>query len=154
MPQTLLTIEEYIATVRKKDTLHISFNAPQAKFRMNIPLDDNDKSGSIFGHYTNTNKTNWEKREEFLKWMKDNYPNIQITDVFDYLPSGYLSYPFLGTIAIDVDIDSPEYHAICSIYDDVNGEPKSLDAVLWIMKYTLAKEIQEEKKAMLKTELE
>lgn len=154
MPQTLLTIEEYIVTVRKKDTLHISFNAPQSKWRMNIPLDDNDKSGSIFGDYTNTKKTNWEKREEFLQWMKDNYPNIQITDVFDYLSSEYLVYPFLGTIAIDVDLDSPEYHTICDLYDDANGNPKSLDAVLWIMRYDFAKEICDKKKDMQATEFE
>lgn len=152
MPRILLTIAEYVATIRKKDTIFISFNTPYAKFAMNIPLDDNDKAGGLF-NFLNQDKTNWAKREEFIKWMDDNYHNISIIDVFDHVPAG-MQYPFLGTIAIDVKIDSPEYHAICNRYEDANGQPKSLDAVIWIISYDEAKKMQEEKKALWETELE
>lgn len=152
MPQILRTIEEYIATVRKKDTIFISFNKPYACARLRIPLEKDDQDEDGFESFLNKEKTNWEKREEFIQWMKETYPHIHFEDVFDNVPMVYLEWPFLGTIAIDVEIDSPEYDAINSRYEDENGEPKSLDAVVWFMKFETAQKIHEEKEAMWEAE--
>ncbi len=150
MPRLLKTIEQYITEDRQKDTIFITFNEPYAKARLGIPMEE-DESGLM--SFLDKEKTNWEKREDFIQWMKDNYPNIVIEDVFDNVPLGYLEWPFLGTIAIDVEIDSPEYHAINNRYEDENGEPKALDAVVWIMAYDVAKELHAKKEAMWETEL-
>lgn len=150
MAQILATIEEYISQVRKKDTIFISFNEPYAKARLGIRIEEENG----FMEFLDKKKTNWEKRDEFIQWMKENYPHIAIVDVFDNVPLGYLEWPFLGTIAIDVEIDSPEYHAINNRYEDENGEPKCLDAVVWIMSYDVAKELHAKKEAMWAAELE
>lgn len=153
MPKVLKTIEQYIAEVRKRDTIYITFNQPYAKAAMGIPLDENDKDEDGFREFLNKKKTNWEKREEFIQWMKETYPDIYLEDVFDDVPVGYMEWPFLGTIAIDVEIDTPEYHVINDRYEE-NGEPKSLDAVVWIMDYNTAKEIHAQKEAFWETEFE
>lgn len=150
MPQILQTIEEYISQDRKKDTIFITFNEPYAKARLDIPLNEEE---SEFMGFLDKEKTNWEKREDFIQWMNDNYPDIGLEDVFDNVPLGYLEWPFLGTIAIDVEIDSPEYHAINNRYEDENGDPKALDAVVWIMAYDVAKELHAKKEKMWEDEL-
>lgn len=65
--------------------------------------------------------------------MAKNYPNINLTDVFDSVPPEYEVWSFLGTIALDVEVGSPEYNAICYTYENSDGSPKSLDAVMYIM---------------------
>ena len=150
MARILKTIEQYIAEERKKDTIYISFNEPYAKASMGIPMVE-EEGGYV--DFLDNEKTNWGKRDEFIQWMKDNYPDIGIEDVFDNVPLGYLEWPFLGTIAIDVEIDSPEYHAINNRYEDENGEPKSLDAVVWIMTYDKAKELHAKKEAFWEDEI-
>jgi hypothetical protein len=97
---------------------------------------------------------NWGKRKKFLSFMAETMPHVNLTDVFDNVPIGYMEWPFLGTIAINVEIDSPEYHMINNRYEDENGEPKSLDAVLWIMTYEEAKNLHEKKEAFWEAELE
>lgn len=154
MPRVLKTIEQYIAEDRKKDTIYITYNEPYAKAYMGIPLGPNDKDEDGFMEFLNKDKTNWDKREEFVRWMKDTYPHVHLEDVFDNVPLGYLQWPYLGSIAIDVEIDSPEYYAINNRYEDENGEPKSLDAVVWVMHYDTAKELHAKKEAMWEAEFE
>lgn len=153
MPRIVKTIEEYIINDRKKDTILITFNEPFNKAQLGI-LSDEEEDESGFRGFMDKEKTNWEKREEFIQWMKATYPHIHMEDVFDSVPTGFLEWPFLGSLAIDVEIDSPEYHAINSRYEDEQGEPKSLDAVVWIMSYELAKERHEKKEAMWEGEFE
>jgi hypothetical protein len=150
MAQILQTIEEYISQERKKDTIFISFNEPYAKARMGISLEENQDGLMSF---LNKDKTHWDKRDEFIQWMRETYPNVHFKDVFDNVPVGYLEWPFLGTIALDVEIDSVEYHAINNRYEDEHGEPKALDAVVWIMSYDVAKDLHAKKEAMWEAEL-
>lgn len=147
MPQILRTIEQYIAEKRKRDTIFITFNEPYAKVRLGIPLDEGEE-GEGFMSFLNKEKTNWLKRDEFIGWMKETYPHIHCEDVFDNVPLGYLQWPFLGTMAIDVEVDSPEYDAINARYEDENGDPKALDAVVWIMDYETAQKLHAKKEAM------
>lgn len=143
MAQVLDTIEGYIANVRKKDTIFIGFSPTYAKVFMDIPIEDE----STFGWLSKEN-VNWEKREEFKQFMAETMPEIKLTDVYDNVPVGYMEWPFLGTIAIDVEIDSPEYHVINSKYEDESGAPYSLDAVVYIMKYEDALKAYEKRKVL------
>ena len=147
MSRIIKTIEEYITNDRKRDTVFMTFNAPYAKARLKISLDDNES-------FLDKVHTNQQKREEFIQWMKETYPHVHLEDVFDNVPMGYMQWPFLGSIAIDVEIDSPEYHAINNRYEDENGEPKALDAVVWIMTYEVAKKLHAEREAMWEGEFE
>lgn len=149
MSQLLDSIEGYISKVRKKDTIYISFNADYAKASIygQVPAEDEG-----FMSWLDKDKTNWEKREEFRNFMAERMPHVALTDVFDNVPLGYIKWPFLGTIAIDVDVDSPEYHEINNRYEDENGKPRSLDAVVWIMTYEDAKRLWQAKEEFLEDE--
>ncbi len=151
MPRLLRTIEQYIATKRKKDTIFITFNEPYARAKMGISVETEEDEMKSF---LDKKKTNWEKRENFIQWMKENFPQIELEDVFDNVPIGYIEWPFLGTVAIDVEIDSPEYNAINARYEDEKGDPKSLDAVVWIMEFDVAKDLHEKKEIFLKDEFD
>jgi hypothetical protein len=141
MAQVLDTIEGYIANVRKRDTIYIGFNPNYAKEALKISAED-----SIPDNWLDKKMTNWEKRDEFKQFMSETLPNIVLTGVFDYVHPGYIEWPFLGTIAIDVEIDSPEYHLINNRYEDEHGEPYSLDAVVYLMSYDNAKRRYEKRK--------
>lgn len=143
MAQVLDTIEGYITNVRKRDTIFIGFSPTYAKVFMDLPIEDE----STFGWLSKEN-VNWEKREEFKQFMVKTMPEIKLTDVYDNVPVGYMEWPFLGTIAIDVEIDTPEYDIINSRYEDENGEPYFLDAVVYIMKYEDALKAYAKRKAL------
>ena len=134
MAQLLHTIEEYIATIRKKDTIFVGFNAEFAQVFLGIktPNDEN------FMSWLDKDKTNWEKREEFKQFMAKELPHVSYCDVFDYVPPSYLQWPFLGTIALDIEAGGAEEQWLNSIYEDEDGEPKSLDTVIYIMSYESA----------------
>lgn len=151
MSQILQTIEGYIAQTRKKDTIFISFNEEYAKAFMGI-REPSEEEG--FMSWLDKDKTNWAKREEFKQFIVETMPKIKLTDVYDNVPIGYIEWPFLGTIAIDTEIDSPEYNAINSRYEDETGNPISLDAVVWIMTYEQAKKLHAKKEAFLEGEFE
>lgn len=151
MPQVLDTIEGYITNVRKIDTIFITFNEEYSKAFMGVKEPAEDEG---FGDWLDEKNTNWEKREEFKHFIAEAMPYIKLTDVYDNVPIGYIEWPFLGTIAIDVEIDSPEYHAINSRYEDENGEPKSFDAVIWIMTYEQAKPLWQKKEEFLEAEFD
>ncbi|MDQ1267480.1 MAG: hypothetical protein QG560_123 [Campylobacterota bacterium] len=141
MARIVKTIEEYIANDRKRDTIFMTFNAPYARASMGMELGEDEK-------FLDKENTNEQKREEFIAWMKETFPHIHLEDVFDNVPMGYLQWPFLGSVPIDVEIDSPEYHAINSRYEDEEGNPKELDAVVWIMSYEVAKNLHAKKEEM------
>jgi len=129
MAQLLKTIEEHIAQDRKQTTLFINFSHTYNKTRLGIPFErDNEPF-----FWLNKDNVNWDKRTEFQIYMAKNYPNINLTDVFDSVPPEYEVWSFLGTIALDVEVESSEYNAICNAYENPDGFPKSLDAVMYIM---------------------
>jgi len=145
MSQALMTIEQYIAEIRKKDTIFIGFNAEYAK--VFLGMTKHNKYEDPF-EWLDKETTNWEKREAFKKFMTDEMSNIRLTDVFDNVPLSYELWPFLGTIAIDIDAGSPEKDVINNRYEDKDGEPISLDAVVYIMTYERATRANEKRKAL------
>lgn len=132
MAQVLDTIEGYIANVRKKDTIFVGFNAEYAKVFLGIknPVEDEP-----FMSWLDRDKTNWEKRDEFIRFITQELPDVQYCDVFDYVPSSYLQWPFLGTIALDIEAGGVEEQLLNSKYEDEEGNPILLDTVVYIMSY-------------------
>lgn len=151
MPKLLDSIEGYIAKVRKKDTIYIGFNESYAKvfLGMEEPISQEHPF-----EWLDKEKTNWEKREEFKRFMAKELPDINLVDVYDYVPPTYLVWPFLGTIAINIDAGSVEERLISSRYEDEKGNPKSLDAVVYIMSYEDAKRRWEQRDEIERAEYE
>lgn len=142
MGRILPTIQEYVVKTRKKDSVFIGFNSVDAKRNLDLPIDNE----SEIRWYDDQN-VNWDKREEFKLFMSTNMPNVILTEVFDTIA---FQTPYLGTIAMDIDIGSPEELAINSRYESETGKPLDLDAVVYIMPYELAKkEYKEQKKLVL-----
>ena len=129
MARLLKTIEEHIAQERKKETLFVNFSHTYNKTRLDIPYEKDD---DVF-FWLKKENVNWEKRTEFQAFIAENYPNVNLTDVFDVVPPEYEVWSFLGTIALDVEVGSSEYIEICKAYENPDGSPKSLDAVMYIM---------------------
>lgn len=86
--------------------------------------------------------------------MQTNFPNTKLTEVFDSVSIGYLIYPYLGTIAIDCEEGDEVYNAICSKYEDSNGNYISNNAVFLVITYKVALKLFNERKEVLKNELE
>jgi hypothetical protein len=99
--------------------------------------EQNSAENEIFG-YLNEKCVNNIARDEFINFMKDNFPNTKLEDVFDMVSPGYMVYPYLGTIAIDCERDDEVYNAICKKYEDELGNPLSKDAVFWSVSYEIA----------------
>lgn len=148
MPRILQTIEEYIALNRKKDTIFINFSWAYNKVRFNIPFEQEDDS--FF--WLDKKNVNQEKRSEFIQYMETNFPDIKLTDVFDNVPLGYELWPFLGTIALDIDPESSEAKEISKRYEDDDGNPLTMDAVIYFMSFDVAKAIHEKREALIDAE--
>jgi hypothetical protein len=77
---------------------------------------------------------------------------LKKASVFDMAPSSFMQWQFLGSCAFEVDIDSPEYKAICDRYEDENGKPKNINAGLYILEYEFAQKLNEERNKMWENE--
>ena len=86
--------------------------------------------------------------------MKENFPNVKLIDVFDFVSVGYMIFPYLGSIAIDCEKNDEVYNALCKKYEDEDGIPKSNKAVFWALSYELALKAYNERKEFWDAELE
>ena len=141
MPQILYTVEEYIATKRQKTSIWIVFNTVYN----DIHAFKKKLEGDYFEMYLKESYTDQEARQEFLDFMKENFPNTQLVEVFDLVGTEWLQWPYLGSIAIDADIGSEVYNALCEKYGDAYEDPKAVNQVLWVMEYKDAKAIHEKR---------
>lgn len=89
-----------------------------------------------------------------MNFMKENFPNTKLIEVFDFVAAGYMMYPYLGTIAIDCEEKDEVYNALCKKYEDEIGMPKSNSAVFWAISYEIALKSYKERKELWKEELE
>ena len=136
MPIALYTIEEYVVKERKRDTYWLVFNTVYNDIHAFKKEPTVNEDGSI--NYLEKKFTDYKAREEFLEFMKINFPQTKILDVFDLVSASYLIYPYLGSIAIDCEKDDEVYNAICKKYEDELGNPLSKDAVFWSVSYEIA----------------
>ena len=151
MPRLLKTLTEYVATIRKRETYFMVFNTVYNDIYA-FGNEQNSAENGIF-EYLNKKYVNNIARDEFINFMKDNFPNTKLEDVFDMVSPGYMVYPYLGTIAIDCERDDEVYNAICKKYEDELGNPLSKDAVFWSISYEIALKNYNEVKQMWDDEL-
>ena len=151
MPRLLKTLTEYVATIRKRETYFMVFNTVYNDIYA-FGNEQNSAENGIFG-YLNKKYVNNIARDEFINFMKDNFPNVKLEEVFDMVSPGYMVYPYLGTIAIDCERDDEVYNAICKKYEDELGNPLSKDAVFWSVSYEIALKNYNEVKQMWDDEL-
>ncbi len=130
------TIQEY--TIKKgTKSFWMCFNTPNNDFHINKTRYEN-----IFDE----KKTDYKARDEFLTFMKENFPKTKLIKVFDTAPVGYLLYPYLGSIAVDCKEGDEVYRAISEKYEDENCMPRSINAVFWEMSFEVAQELHEARK--------
>lgn len=146
MPKLLYTIEEYIAVHRKKETLWIVFNTRYNEIHALKQLPDDDFS------WNDEKCTDNNARQSFIAYMEENFPQVELVEVFDMVSLSYLQWPYLGSIAINADIGTEVYKALCEKYDNPDGNPKNINAVLWTMTYEVAKKHHEGRKEVLDAE--
>ncbi|HEG2580722.1 TPA: hypothetical protein SCV07_000003 [Campylobacter lari] len=60
----------------------------------------------------NKDKTDYKARDEFLAFMKENFPKTKLTMVFDTASVGRLLHPYLGSLAVDCEENDEVYKAI------------------------------------------
>ena len=77
--------------------------------------------------------------------MQETFPDVTLTNVFDLVGIGWLQWPYLGSIAIDTDIGSDVYKALCEKYGDAYEDPRALNQALWVMEYKDAKKHHEKR---------
>lgn len=154
MPQILKTIDEYVVEDRKRETCFMVFNTVYNDIHAFQKEPETDNLEDIFTGYLNKKYTDNVARDEFLKFMKENFPNTKLVEVFDFVAAGYMMYPYLGTIAIDCEEKDEVYNALCKKYEDKNGRPKSNKAVFWALSYELALKSYNERKEFWDAELE
>ena len=154
MPQILKTIEEYVVETRKRDTFFIVFNTVYNDIHAFNKEPEINSLDGIFTGYLNKEFTNNKARDEFLQFMQKDFPNTKLIEVLDSVSSGYLTYPYLGTIAVDCEENDEVYNAICKKYEDSKGMALSNNAVFWVITYDMALKSYKKRKEAWESELE
>lgn len=148
MPQAVPTIEEYVSQIRKKDTIYIVFN------KVYNDIHAFHKKPTSSDTYLEPEYTDNIAREEFLKFMETNLPDTKIMKVFDFVSLNYLQWQYLGSYAIDTDIDSSAYKLLSKKYGDPYGEATQNNAVLWVMNLDLAQKHHSKRVEIIEKEFE
>ena len=151
MPQLLYTVEEYIAEHRQKESIWMVFNTRYNEIHALKKLPSEEEEGG-FCRFYDEQYTDNEAREAFLEFMKTHFPNTQLFDVFDLVSANWLQWPYLGSIAIDADVGSDVYKALCEKYGDAYEDPRDLNQALWVMQYEDAKAMHQERTESIEAE--
>lgn len=125
----MYVIEQYAATVRKKDTFWMVFN----RIYNNIHAFKLEAIDEIRDKYLQSNETDENAREEFLTFMRDYFPEVALVEVGDLVSTDMIVWPYLGSIAIDADVGSDVYIALCEKYGDPYQDPIANHSCLWLM---------------------
>ena len=92
MPKIIKTLDEYVATVRIKDTLFIVFDT---QFNISIT---NDRDKNMLENLSQNPLSDEEAREEFIQFMQENFPNIELVEVMESFWGSYLGCVGIHTI--------------------------------------------------------
>lgn len=138
--QTIQSIFTYTHDVHREDTLWINFNIRyNCRMKLNISQEQLEpKEHHENNHHPiqmNILETDQNAQHKFEKWIKKTFPYISYEPVLDLMPKEYISWPYLGSFAINVTIGSDEYKTIRHQYETKNGDQKNINACLYIMKY-------------------
>lgn len=149
MAKILYTIDEYTATVRKRDTYWLVFNTVYNDIHAFKKTSNENKD-----NYLEKEFTDYKAREEFLEFMKANFPQTKILDVFDLVSSSYLIYPYLGSIAIDCEKDDEVFIALSKKYGNPYDDAISNNAVFWVLDYDNALKFHNERTEITEKEFD
>ena len=133
MPMRLPTVEELIATQFKRTGYYFVFNCAYNDVH-------SFKTSSDMFSYLDPETTDEAARDEFIQFMQDHFPEVELHEVFDFVSLGWESWPYLGSIAFDIEQDSPVYNALVEKYERPEGGPRSRNAVFWELPYDVAKQ--------------
>lgn len=134
MPQLLPTIEEFIAMDIKRQGYWIVFNTgynDAHAFKKTPEIDE----ASGMRRYLVQEDTDEMARNEFLTFMEQHYPSVRLVNVFDRVSLNYQVWPYLGSIAIDMQPGEDVYADLSKKYNDPELDPIVNNAVLWTMNY-------------------
>ena len=154
MPKILKTLAEYVVETRKRDTFFMVFNTVYNDIHAFNKEPEIDSLKEIFTGYLNKKFTDNKARDEFLQFMQKEFQNTKLIEVFDLVDSSYLTYPYLGSIAVDCEENDEVFMAICKKYEDSNGMALSNNAVFWVITHDLALKFYKERKETWENELE
>lgn len=154
MPKILKTLDEYVVEDRKREAYFIVFNTAYNDIYAFRTEPETDNLKDILTGFLDKKFVDYKAREEFMNFMKENFPNTKLVEVFDLVSAGYIMYPYLGTIAIDCEEKDEVYNALCKKYEDETGMPKSNSAIFWAISYEVALKAYQERKEMWANELE
>ena len=150
MPRLLKTLTEYVATIRKRETYFMVFNTVYNDIYA-FGNEQNSAENGIFG-YLNKKYVNNIARDEFINFMKDNFPNVKLEEVFDMVSPGYMVYPYLGTIVIDCEKDDEVFVALSEKYGNPYEDAISNNAVFWVLDYENALKFHNERTEVIEGE--
>jgi len=150
MPQLLYTIEEYTSQIRKKDTNWIVFNKVYNDVHaFHKKLDDDTRF-----KYLSQDETDYDAQKEFLEFMENELPHVKLTKVFDLVSSGYITYPYLGSYALDIEEGTEEYNKLIEKYENKDGTAKGNNAVIWVIDLETAQQFHEKRKQVIDSEFD
>jgi hypothetical protein len=147
MPQLLPTIEEFIATDIQRQGYWIVFNTSYNDVHaLKKKPDVDEETGDR--RYLVKEDTDQTAIDDFLDYMKTNFPKIRLVNVFDLVSLSVQIWPYLGSIAIDMQPGDAVYAALSEKYNDPEKDPVVNNAVLWTMMLENATAIHEKRSLM------
>ena len=150
MPVALYTIDEYVAKERKRDTYWLVFNTVYNDIHAFKKEPTVNEDGSI--NYLEKEFTDYKAREEFLEFMKINFPQTKLIEVFDLVSASYLIYPYLGSIAVDCEKDDEVFTALSEKYGNPYEDAISINAVFWVLDHENALKFHNERTEVIEGE--
>ena len=138
MPQLIQTVEECIATTIKRQGYWMVFNTVYNDvhaFKKPAPKDEDG-----LPRYLSEEDTDQQARAEFIDFMQAHYPDVKTYQVMDLVGLSYFIWPYLGSIAIDMQPGDEVYQALSEKYNDPEQDAKFNHAVLWTMRLEDAEE--------------
>ncbi len=150
MPQIIKTIEELVVTELKRDGYLFVFNTLYndiKAFHKPIPPD-------LDGFWLDQKYTDSNARQAFLDFMAENFPNVKLYEVMDFVPVGTMMWPYLGSIAVDIQKGDPAYQALSAKYGDPEQAATDNRHVFWCMPYEVAVDTHSRREAFWDEELE
>ncbi len=148
MPQLLPTIEEFIATDIQRQGYWIVFNTSHNDVHAFKKQPEVDEETGDY-RYLVEEDTDEVARAEFLDYMKTNFPEVRLVNVFDRVGLSFLIWPYLGSIAIDMQPSDAVYAALSEKYNDPELDARVNNAVLWTMRYENAQRCHQDRMASL-----
>lgn len=150
MPSMIKTIEELVVTELKRDGYWFVFNTLYNDVRaFKKPIPPSLDTFWLDQKYTDNNA-----RQDFLDFMSENFPIVKLHEVMDFVPTEVMMWPYLGSIAVDLEKGDPAYQALVKIYGDPEEEASDNRHVFWCMPYEVAVEAHRSREAFWDEELD